>query len=97
MQLPVWLISSSSKLNTNAVPGVIHRDDNSVTIIKRVSTNSTKSSFATSVAIRTTDAMTMTAVAQAAIAAATATISADRIHAQTVDGINFALPNGVDI
>ena len=41
--------------------------------------------------------MTMTAAAQAGIAAATATISADRIHTETVDGINFALPNGVSI
>ena len=66
-------------------------------LVKKVSTNSRQFIFATTVAIRATDAMTMTAVAQAAIAAATATISADRIHTETVDGINFALPNGVNI
>ena len=36
-QLPVWLISSSSKLKTNAVPRIrISRDDNSVIIFKYI-------------------------------------------------------------
>ena len=36
-QLPVWLISSSSKLKTNAVPRIrISRDDNSVNIFQYI-------------------------------------------------------------